>query len=46
MKNIKKYSEYIKESNDAELLKPIKIKVDMSKVIDKVEKNKNYKIEL
>ena len=46
-KKIKKFSELsIKESKDLGTLTPFKIIIDKDKVIDKVEKNKTYKIEL
>jgi hypothetical protein len=47
-KKIKKFSEYIKESSDINLdiLKPFKMVIDKDKVVDKVVRNKIYKIEL
>jgi hypothetical protein len=43
---IKKIEEFIKESNNTDVLNTYSIKIDKNKVVDKVEKNKIYKIEL
>lgn len=43
---IEKIEEFIKESNNTDVLNTYSIKIDKNKVVDKVEKNKIYKIEL